>query len=288
MVKVATSSNTTKIVIAGHGISVDAPFVLDDVVTLVPTPPATDLEVVAAGSPRFEDYAAVVSGREMANFALEVATSGDARELAVRGWNALWVFHLLSLATGAPCIPLFSVSEGPTPTYSLVNRSPFLPRLQDIQPIPLARLEWARDHQVHFDTLVKDPQFSAAMLCYANAHYLPDLKVRIMLLWAGIEGLLSVDAELNRRLALYAALLIKGSPEEKSSYFAKMKKAYGLRSKAVHGAHLSSEKLAEGYTTAGTILVELLARCVELGRVPSSDEFDRAAVVGKIDDGPLQ
>jgi hypothetical protein len=36
-----------------------------------------------------------------------------------------------------------------------------------------------------------------------------------MLLWSGIEGLLSVDGELNRRLALYAALMLEGSADEK-------------------------------------------------------------------------
>ncbi len=282
MVKVAAASDSATITIVGHGVLLDAPFALDSNVTLVPTSPSIDLEIVAAGSARFEDYAAVVSGQELANFAVEVSSGLGARDLAIRGWNSLWLFHLLSLAAGTPCVPLFSVSGGANPAYSLANRSPFILPLKEIRTVSLARLEWAGARRPQFNQLVKDPQFSAAMLCYANAHYLPDMKVRIMLLWAGIEGLLSVDAELNRRLALYAALLIQGSAEEKASYFAKVKKAYGLRSKAVHGAQLSAERLSEGYATASSILVELLARCVELGRVPSPEEFDRTAVAGLI------
>ena len=282
MIKIIATPDAERITVAGHGVSLDAPFALAGDVTLIPTPPATDLDVVAANSPRFEDYAAVVAGRELATFAVQVAGASDARDLAVRGWNALWVFHLVSLAAGTPCMPLFSVTEGGLPSYSLANRAPFIRPVEKAQLVSLDRLEWARTHQRQFDGLIKDSQFSAAMLCYSNAHYLPDLKVRIMLLWAGIEGLLSVDAELNRRLALYAALLMQGSTEERSIYFARVKRAYGLRSKAVHGAHLAPEKLREGYTIASTILVELLARCVELGRVPRPEEFDQAALTGTI------
>lgn len=282
MVKIIASADTARITIVGHGISIDAPFALDDALTLIPTPPATDLDVVATNNSGFEDYVAVVAGREVASFAVQISGTSDAHELARRGWNALWVFHLLSLAAGAPCMPLFSVSEGPTPTYSLANRMPIIRPVERIQVVSLERLRWARTHEQQFSGLIKDPQFSAAMLCYGNAHYLPDLKVRIMLLWAGIEGLLSVDAELNRRLALYATLLMQGSAEERSIYFAKVKAAYRLRSKAVHGAHLTPAKLHEGYIVASTILVELLARCVELGRVPNPDEFDQAALKGVI------
>ena len=282
MVKIIATEKAERITVVGHGVSLDAPFTLDGFVTLIPAPPATDLDVVAANSSRFEDYAAVVAGREIATFAIQVAGASDARDLAVRGWNALWVFHLVSLAAGAPCIPLFSVTDGDLPTYSLANRSPFIRPVDKVQVVSSDRLDWARTYQLQFDSLIKDPHFSSAMLCFSDSHYLPDLKVRIMLLWAGIEGLLSVDAELNRRLALYAALLMQGSNEEKNNYFAKVKKAYGIRSKAVHGAHLAPEKVKEGYEIASTILVELLGRCVELGRVPSPDEFDRAALTATI------
>jgi len=63
------------------------------------------------------------------------------------------------------------------------------------------------------------PRAFAAARAYGNAHYLFDFDTRIMLLWAGIEDLLSVDAELSRRLALYAALLHKGTPAEKIAHF---------------------------------------------------------------------
>ncbi len=36
------------------------------------------------------------------------------------------------------------------------------------------------------------------MRCYSNVHYLFDNDARIMLLWAGVEGLLDIDSELRR------------------------------------------------------------------------------------------
>lgn len=96
----------------------------------------------------------------------------------------------------------------------------------------------------------------------------PEHDVRIMPLWA---GLLSVNAELSRRLALYAALL----PDEKTAYFDQVTKAYAVRSRAVHGGGLNKPKPEERYRTAGGILTGLIARCVELGCVPSAFELDR-------------
>jgi len=282
MVKIIATQGTTCVRIVGQGITVGDAFALDGGVTVTSALPPTSADAVAAACTDFVDYAAVVSGAEIATFALEVTSPHGIQDLTKKAWNALWVFHLLSVAAGVPCMPLYSISEGGTPAYSLVTRTPFVPRLGEIRPLAPERAAWTRQHEKSFGALIADERFKAAMLCFGNAHYLPDLQVRIMLLWSGIEGLLSVEAELNRRLALYATLLIGGSHDERADYFQRVKRAYGLRSKAVHGASLSGPKKSEGYAAASAILVALLARCVELGRVPAADEFDRAAVAGEI------
>lgn len=282
MVQILAAPDTDTITIAGHGIAFNEPFQLNDSICLRPVPLCPDLDVAAASCPQFEDYAAVVTGRGIATFGVEVKSSEGGRDAAVKGWNALWIFHLLSIAAGAPCYPLYAVSSGQKPTVTLANRSPFIRPLKEVLAIDSERLCWARQHQQSFDELIKSPQFSAAMLCFGNAHYMPDLQVRIMLLWAGIEGLLAVDSELSRRLALYAALMLDGTPDEKAKHFAHVKKAYQLRSRAVHGARLSDAKLQEGYADASHILVGLLARCVELQRVPSPEDLDRIAVAGSL------
>jgi hypothetical protein len=244
---------------------------------LEPSIPKVDLTAASSSSRDFRDYSASVTGGELATFCIEVE-GGAGLELASKAWNSLWLFHLLSLACSAACFSLCAIARGKTDQYSAANRNVLFRPLPLIVSATSAQIVWAKANLASFHKLISEPVFSSAMRCYGNAHYLFDFDIRIMLLWAGIEGLLSVDAELNRRLALYAALLHKGSTAEKITYFKEVKKAYAIRSRAVHGGKATSEDLRLGYQTSSNILVNLLVRCVELGRVPSTDEFDALAV----------
>lgn len=278
MVGIGASTDSNELVILGHGITVPERFELVEGVFVDPSVPGLNVEDAAAGSRHFADYAAAIQGHEMATFALRVERQTADEELARRGWNALWLFHLLSLACRSPCVSLYSVSDGPKPLFGAANRNPFVRPVELIHPATPDQLGWAKRHYEAFNELTAISEFSSAMRCYGNAHQLPDMEVRIMLLWAGIEGLLSVDAELNRRLAQYAALMLDGTPAEKAAYFDEVRKAYAIRSRAVHGGKAKPAKLEVGYASAASILVRLLARCVELGRVPTPSELDHLAV----------
>lgn len=279
---VAANADSKSVVILGHGLRIAEEFEVTAGVIIAPTFPKLDLGATVAGCRQFNDYAAALHGSEIATFAVRIEHEGDGDGLAVKAWNALWVFHLLSVACRAPCFSLYSVCDGDEPLFSAASPSPFVRPVANIHTATPKELDWARYHSETFDQLIKVAEFSAAMRCYGNAHLLPEHDVRIMLLWAGIEGLLSVDAELSRRLALYAAILLDGSPDEKAKYFEFVKKAYGVRSRAVHGAGLKKPKLEEGCRTAADILIGLIARCVELGRVPSPSELDRLAVSASV------
>lgn len=277
MVRIATNGEAHSLFIVGHGISVRSTFELASGVFVEPTVPSFESEDAADGSAQFSDYSAVITGRELADFSIRVESEQSAKALAVKGWNALWNFHLLSLAAQSPVCSIFSVAPGTRPIFAAANRNVLMRRLCDAREIGAERLVWARDNKEAFDSLIEVPAFSRAMRCYGNSHYLFDTDMRIMLLWSGIEGLLSVDSELTRRIALYAALMIEGNHEEKTSWFAEVKKAYGVRSKAVHGGAVSESMLQDGYQQASRILVRLLARCVEIGRVPNPAELDALA-----------
>lgn len=282
MVGVAAGPDSKSIVIFGHGLAIAEEFELASGIFVSPVVPKLDLNAAVAGCRHFSDYAAALQGSEIATFSLRVVQEEGGKNLTAKAWNALWAFHLLSVACRAPCLSLYSASDGEQPLFSAANPSPFVRPMTDVHPATISELEWARRYSSTFDELIRVSEFSTAMRCYGNAHLLPEQDVRIMLLWAGIEGLLSVDAELSRRLALYAALLLDGSPDEKAAYFNQVKKAYAVRSRAVHGGGLTQPKLKEGYRTAARILIGLIARCVELGRVPSASELDRLAVSSNV------
>jgi hypothetical protein len=89
--------------------------------------------------------------------------------------------------------------------------------------------------------------------------------------------LLDVDSELRRRIALHAAILLDGNPAEKALYFQRVKKGYDVRSRVVHGSGAKPDMLKQGYSLAGEVLLTLLRKCVELGRVPSASELDERA-----------
>lgn len=278
MVSISVSADSTKVTIVGHGLKVNNRFELSEGIYLSSRINPLDIEKTAEGCRHFSDYAATLNGNEIASFLVEIEDVRGGKALASKAWNSLWLFHLLSVACRSPCFLLYSESDGEKPRFSATTRNPFVYPLQKIHIASSDQLEWAKKYKNTFDELILNPEFSSAMRCYGNSHYLPDNAVRIMLLWAGIEGLLSVDGELNRRLALYSALMLNGSAEDKIEYFEYVKKSYALRSRAVHGGNIKPKKLEQGYESASEILIGLLARCVEIGRVPKPAELDQLAV----------
>lgn len=218
----------------------------------------------------------MLSMERIATFSVRVEYAAGGKALAAKGWNALWIFSLLSLTCRSPVVSLYSVAKG-LREPNLANRNLVIRPAETIVWVSGEQLRWATAHHQRFDKLIADRQFSAALRYYNNAHYLPDLDARLMLLWAGIEGLLNVEGELRRRIALHAAILHDGDREQKLTLFRDIKRAYDIRSKVVHGAQAGDEKLASAAGFAGDLLVGLLRKMVELGRVPSTSELDDAA-----------
>lgn len=280
MVAIGVRSDSSKVTMFSHGVTIPERFKIKEGVWLDPSVPALNLEAATAGSPGFTDYAAAVYGADIASFILVVEHPDDGEALATEAWNALWLLHLLGIACRSPCTFLYAMSDGKKPLYSAVGRSPFVKPVEQIHPATIEELTWARSHVEKFYLLLNVPEFNYGVRCFGNSVYLFDLDAQIMLLWAGIEGLLSVDSELSRRLALYAALIIDGTPDEKAEYFKTVREAYKIRSLAVHGGRTKTtrERLAEGHRKATRILTDLLARCIELGRVPSPAELDFLAI----------
>lgn len=224
---------------------------------------------------------------EFASFYLEVKSVLGGKELAVKAWNSLWLFHLLALACKAPCDPLYSWSGFEKLNFSVVT--PHAAFRKPRQPVTATtpQLEWARCYLESFELLQADRTFTASLLCYTNSHHLFGFAPRIMLLWSGIERLFKVSSELTRTLALYSALLLEeSSADARYDCYKRIKKDYSLRSRVVHGSMEEESQLEAIYVRASELLVGLLARCVALSRVPTDEEFDRAATMGHI--GPKQ
>jgi hypothetical protein len=275
MVSIAAGSGT-HLYIVGHGLRVDREVRIAEGLFLSPeTPPAFDGSFGSTTS-TLQAHAAMLAMERIATFSLRVEHPAGGKELVAKAWNALWLFSLLSLACRSPVVSLYSIAEGrlePSPA----NRNLIIRPAERNDPFSDEQLQWTRGNHQRFDKLVVDRQFSAAQRYYNSAHYLPDPDARLMLLWAGIEGLLNVDGELRRRIALHAAILHDGDREQKIALFRDIKRAYDIRSKVVHGAQADGDKLNSAVIFAGELLVGLLRKMVEMGRVPPTAELDEAA-----------
>ena len=285
MTSVVASADSKVAYIAGHGILVSEEFELAPGIIIRPNPPHFDVKVVADGCETLAEYAVVLSMMEFASFYLEIQEGAGGRELAAKTWNSLWLFPLLALACQCPCNSLFSWSGSERVHFAVATPHTAFRRPANAILASSDRLAWARRNMASFDSLQKDRTFAVALMSYTNSHHLFGHGSRIMQLWSGIECLFKVSSEISRTLAMYSALLLgEGDSNLRYKCFKEIKKDYGVRSKVVHGTVENGEALEEAYSRASKLLARLLSRCVELARVPSTEELDRAALVGHITD----
>lgn len=262
--------------LVGHGITIAVEREIAPGIILSGQAPTNDSSFGSRTVGELRETLNVMAMEPLANFSLHITEDQSGHALAAKTWNALWIFHLLALACRRPVIPLYCAANHET-RFTLANRNLVIHRLPSLAPASDADLDWATAHFDTFHALLGENRFQNAVRCYGNAHYLFDDDAKIMLLWAGIEGLLDVDSELRRRIALHAAILLDGTPAEKALYFERVKKGYDVRSRVVHGSSAKPEMLQQGSALAGEVLLTLLRKCVELGRVPSGAELDERA-----------
>lgn len=262
--------------LVGHGITVAADREIAPGITVSGHAPTNDSSFGSRTVGELRETLNVMSMEPLADFALHITENKGGAALAAKTRNALWIFHLLALACRRPVMPLYCAANHGT-RFTLANRNLVIHRLPSVALASDDDFDWATANFDKFHTLLDESRFQNAVRCYGNAHYLFDDDAKIMLLWAGIEGLLDVDSELRRRIALHAAILLDGNPAEKALYFQRVKKGYDVRSRVVHGSGAKPDMLKQGYSLAGEVLLTLLRKCVELGRVPSASELDERA-----------
>ncbi|MGA0603917.1 hypothetical protein ACO2Q3_24635 [Caulobacter sp. KR2-114] len=278
MVSIAVGTGGS-VFITGHGVAIADEFELSPGITLTPEVPRQTASFGSTVS-QLPAHAALLVMETVADFSIRIEHSDGGEALAVKAWNALWLFSLLSLAFRAPIIPLYSYAKGRG--FAVANRNLMIrPRPKVLEPAAES-LAWAAASVGRFDAVLADRRFRTAQRYYNNAHDLFDDDAKIMLLWAGIEGLLGVDAEISRRIALHAAILLDGTPDEKMATYQAVKKAYAARSKVVHGVGMDQAALSSAYDFASGLLVKVLRKIVDLGRMPTMAELDRVAASGSL------
>jgi hypothetical protein len=140
-----------------------------------------------------------------------------------------------------------------------------------------ADAEWIRIQFDKFNELASSSErFRFALEASNDWRYCKDARTAISRLWAGIECLFGVSSELVFRLSLMAASVLYPRGSQRRECFHRVKKLYGVRSKAVHGDDISEEGLNEGLDNSFCLLRDLLLAFIVRGSVYSEEDYEQA------------
>ena len=137
--------------------------------------------------------------------------------------------------------------------------------------------KWVADHLETFNRLASESRrFRFALEAAIDSRYAKDERAALARIWSGIEGLFDVSSELVFRLSLSIAMVLAPRGQEQLELFDKAKKLYGVRSKAVHGSEMDSEKMAKGLVESWHLLRRLLLDAVLRGAVRTEADVNKA------------
>jgi hypothetical protein len=140
-------------------------------------------------------------------------------------------------------------------------------------------LDWARSNLIQLVKLSDDHRFKTALDALCTYLHAANYRMMAVQLWAGVEAIFDVTYEISFRLPLLAALLLEKRGPKCRELKKQVKKLYTERSKAVHGGEISDEVLKQHVASVRSLLARLLAKIIQNGSLPSSDEFDDLTVL---------
>ena len=137
--------------------------------------------------------------------------------------------------------------------------------------------QWIHASFESFNSLASaSGKFRFALEAGVDWRYAHDLRAAIARLWAGIEALFGISAELVYRLSITAASLLRPRGELRVEYAARIKKLYTVRSKAVHGDKVAPDKMAEALEESFVLLRDLLLLVAVKGKDLDEDDLQNA------------
>lgn len=211
----------------------------------------------------FEDYEAVIKTAGLVIAALRIRTEGDIICPAVceRSWQNF------GKPTGellrAYCIEQVMLGHRLDKAYAIV------PDDLDWVARALSSL-W----QMTVEQKEEDERFSIAVEALCSYLHAGNYRMMATQLWGGIDAIFDVQMEVKYRIATLAARLLEPHGPRCRDRFNQIKSLYDDRSKAVHGRRFKENKLRTHVAEVRSLLAQLLARLIAIGKVPTKEEFD--------------
>jgi hypothetical protein len=143
--------------------------------------------------------------------------------------------------------------------------------------LSIANAEWIHSNFDSFNSLAANSEkFRFALEAGVDWRYAHDQRAAIARLWAGIEALFGLSAELVYRISITAASLLKPRGESRVRCASQIKKLYGIRSKAVHGEQVSPDKMNEALDKSFVLLRDLLLLVASRGKDFEEEDLQNA------------
>jgi hypothetical protein len=211
-----------------------------------------DIAVVAAFIPRITSQLCI--------------TATTPKELAAYAWNSSWDALLLSALfhTEVSFNLQSDVSAEKISADSNIHATNFhmhgLTNTKS-QKLTIDECKWITSHFKHARKLLDNERFQTAVHCLASYRWHSMPRIKLAVLWAGIEGIFGASSEIRFRISLYIAkFLHKDDSEMRKSVFDAVKKLYNSRSAAVHGSKIKGD-VGVAVEESADILQKILLQC---------------------------
>jgi hypothetical protein len=205
-------------------------------------------------------------------------TAATPKELAVIAWNASWDalllsaflrieigFNLQSDTTANKISADSHLRATNLYMHGMTNESPHM--------LTAEERRWITAHFADAQRLLDNERFQTAVHCLATYRWHSMPRIRLAILWAGIEGIFGASSEIRFRISLYIArYLHRDDAVARKAIFDTVQKLYNTRSAAVHGSKIKGDP-AVAVEDSAEILSNLLLRCATVGSMPDENEL---------------
>lgn len=189
-----------------------------------------DIAVVAAFIPRVTSQLRIIANTP--------------REAAIFAWNSSWDAILLSAIFQKEIgfnIQSDTTSRNISSKSVLRSMHRHMTGFNDTPSYTITKqdTDWIVEHYGSAFSLLKIDSFQTAVECLSGHYWHPNPRMKLALIWAGIEGIFGISSEIRFRISVNMARFLSPDDEsEKKRIFELVKSLYNVRSSAVHGGKL--------------------------------------------------
>jgi hypothetical protein len=121
--------------------------------------------------------------------------------------------------------------------------------------------------------LLDTEKFQTAVHCLASYRWHSMPRIKMAVLWAGIEGMFGASTEIRFRLSLcIARFLHPDDADTRKQKFELVKKLYNSRSSAVHGAKVKGN-INQSVEASAELLKELIHQSIIDRAIPNEEDL---------------